>query len=106
MTCRIDVSTHFDANWFKRKFKSGFLNKMIMAVKTDAMSHFDNAAKKNVKDADHKYTADEMLPEDEKKLEKIQWKMTNKVAKDYIRLLLGWTRTKQKHLVDNVMMPV
>ena len=32
--------------------------------------------------------------------------MTNKVAKDYIRLLLGWTRTKQKHLVDNVMMPV
>ena len=32
--------------------------------------------------------------------------MTNKVAKDYIRLLLGWTRTKQKKVVDNVMMPV
>lgn len=104
MTCRIDVSTHFDANWYKRKFKSGFLNKMIMAVKTDAMSKISSTDVN--KNAGHVFTADEMLPEDEKKLEKIQWKMTNKVAKDYIRLLLGWTRTKQKKVVDNVMMPV
>ena len=57
--------------------------------------------------SDHKYTKDEELNASEKsKLDKLKWKMTNKVAKDYIRLLLGWTRTKQKKVVDNVMMPV
>lgn len=94
-TCRIDIRTNFDENWYKRKFKSGMLNKMIMAVKTDAMSHFDKGAKAHVKDADHKYTADEMLPSDQKKLDSIRWKMTNKVVTDYIRLLLGWTREKK-----------
>lgn len=104
MTCRIDVSTHFDANWYKRKFKSGFLNKILNVVKTEMRAH--SASNVKTKWTGHEYTSDEMLPEDEKKLEKIQWKMTNKVAKDYIRLLLGWTRTKQKKVVDNVMMPV
>ena len=103
VTCRIDVSTHFDENWYKRKFKSGFLNKMINAVKTAARSR--TAPNQKGKMDDHEYTADEMLPEEEKKLEKIQWKMTNKVAQDYIRLLLGWSRQKQKKLVDNVEMP-
>ena len=49
--------------------------------------------------AGHKYTADEMLPQDERKLDSISWKMTNKVAKDYISMLLGWSRDKIK-IVD------
>ena len=42
----------------------------------------------------HKYNMDTMEPADKKKLEKIQWNMTNKVCKDYISLLLGWSRKK------------
>ena len=86
---RIDIKTSFDDNWFKKQFKSGFLNKAIMAIKTDAMSRATVGSMK-----DHKYTADEMLPQDQRKLDSIKWKMTNKVAKDYISLLLGWSRDK------------
>lgn len=87
---RIDIKTSFDENWFKKKFKSGFLNKAIMAIKTDAMSRASTGSMK-----DHVYTQDEMLPQDKRKLDSIQWKMTNKVAKDYVQLLLGWSRDKK-----------
>ena len=38
-----------------------------------------------------------MLPQDKRKLDSLQWKMTNKVAKDYVALLLGWSRPKEKY---------
>jgi len=41
-----------------------------------------------------KFGQDIMQPEDEKKLDSMKWKMTNKVAKDYISLLLGYSRKK------------
>ena len=44
----------------------------------------------------HKYTADEMLPQDKRKLDSIKWKMTNKVAKDFISLFCGWSRSKKE----------
>ena len=91
LTFKINIQTNFDANWYKRKFKSGLLNKAIMAIKTDARSRQQSGSM-----AGHKYTADEMLPQDERKLDSISWKMTNKVAKDYISMLLGWSRDKIK----------
>jgi hypothetical protein len=94
--CRIDIHTNFDANWFKRKFKSGLLNKLIFAIKTDARSHLSDGAKARDPMANHKYTADEMLPQDTKKLDGIQWKMTNKAAKDFITYFMGWTRKKER----------
>ena len=36
-----------------------------------------------------------MEPSEKKKLDSIQWKMTNKVVKDYITYLLGWKRKKE-----------
>lgn len=36
---RIDVTTNFDENWYKRKFKSGLLNKLITGLKNQAMSY-------------------------------------------------------------------
>lgn len=59
---RIDIQTNFNEDWYKRKFKSGILNKMIFAIKTDARSHISPDAKARDPMADHKYTADEMLP--------------------------------------------
>ena len=103
VTCKIDVRTNFGEDWYKRKFKSGFLNKMIFAIKTDARSHSSSDHKNDM--TNHKYTADEMLPQDKKKLDSLQWKMTNKVAKDYISLLLGWSRPKEMHKVDGQPMP-
>lgn len=96
---RIDITTKFDKDWFTHKFKSGFLNKMILAIKTDARSH--SAPNNKNAMSGHKYTADEMLPQDERKLDSIKWKMTNKVAKDYISLLLGWSRKKEKKQGEN-----
>lgn len=96
MTFRIDIHTSFDEDWFKRKFKSGFLNKAIMAIKTDAASKMTDAATGDGMEKGHKYTQDEMLPGDRRKLDKIQWKMTTKVAKDYITYLLGWSRAKKR----------
>ena len=57
---RIDITTKFDKDWFTHKFKSGFLNKMIFAIKTDARSHSSPDVKTNM--TNHQYTADEMLP--------------------------------------------
>lgn len=68
---------------------------MIFAIKTDARSHSSPDVKTDM--TGHKYTADEMLPQDKKKLDSLQWKMTNKIAKDYISFLLGWTRKKEKY---------
>ena len=90
---KISIKTDFDENWYKNKFKSGFLNKIIFAIKTDIRSHSDV---KNDKWANHKYTKDEdLLPQEKRKLDSIKWKMTNKVAKDYISMLLGWSRKKE-----------
>lgn len=94
-TYRIDIETSFTDDWYKRKFKSGFLNKMIMGIKTVGRMGTPDSAKTSM--SGHKYTADEMLPQDKKKLDSLQWKMTNKIAKDYISFLLGWTRKKEKY---------
>ena len=97
---RITIKTNFDENWFKRKYKSGMLNGIINAVKTSAMARSaGTAAASNPEghpewQSGHKFTADEMLPADVKKLDSIRWKMTNKVAKDYVTYLLGWKRKK------------
>lgn len=99
MSMRIDIHTDFNETWFKRKFKSGILNKMIYAVKTDIMSNPNKSnGQEDYSRVNHKYTADEMLPEEKRKLDSIQWKMTNKVAKDYISMLLGWSRKKEYRL--------
>lgn len=90
-TYKIDIETNFDESWFKRKFKSGVLNKALMLFKTQAAKNYNNG---NVM-KDHVYTADEMLPQDARKLDSIQWKMTNKVAKDFVKLALGWSRNKE-----------
>ena len=103
-TYRIDVKTNFDDTWFKRKFKSGFLNKMIFAIKTDIRSRSPKDSIGTM--AGHKYTADEMLPADKRKLDSIQWKMTNKVAKDYITFLMGWSRKKELYKETNPPEPV
>lgn len=47
--------------------------------------------------AGHEYKADEMLPQDKRKLDSIKWKMTNKVAKDFITYLLGWSRETKRY---------
>ena len=57
---RIDISTNFDENWFKRKFKSGMLNALIMGIKTGARARASAGAEDEW--TGHKYTADEMLP--------------------------------------------
>lgn len=89
---RLDIKTDFNEQWYKRNFKSGLLNKALMTFKTAAMSKVTNP---NNPMKDHKYTADEMLPQDARKLDSIQWKMTNKVAEDFITYALGWSRKKQ-----------
>ena len=37
-----------------------------------------------------------MQPSEKKKLESIRWKMTNKVARDFISLFCGWSRSKKE----------
>lgn len=96
---RITIETKFDDNWYKNKFKSGFLNKMIFGIKTIGRMGTPDSAKTSM--SGHKYTKDEELNASEKrKLDSLKWKMTNKVAKDYISLLLGWSR-KKEYTVDN-----
>lgn len=36
-----------------------------------------------------------MTDADKRKLDGIKWKMTNKIASDYITYLLGWKRKKE-----------
>lgn len=57
---RIDIQTNFDDNWYKRKFKSGMLNALIMGFKTSARARTSAGAETEW--TGHKYTADEMLP--------------------------------------------
>ena len=105
MSMRIDIRTNFNETWYQNKFKSGFLNKAIMAIKTDIMSRVATNAQGASKGAGgdqmagHKYVKDEMLDHERRKLDNIQWKMTNKVAKDFISMLLGWSRKKE--LIQN-----
>ena len=73
---------------------------MIFAIKTDARSHGTEDMNKSDPMANHKYTADEMLPQDVRKLDSLQWKMTNKVAKDFINLFMGWSRKKERYPDD------
>lgn len=87
-----------------RKFKSGMWNKILFTIKTDMRSHSQGGSKGEW--TDHKYTADEMLPQDKRKLDSLQWKMTNKVAKDYVELLLGWSRPREKYQDVQGMEPV
>ena len=93
-TYKIEIKTNFNEDWYKKRFKSGFLNKIIFAIKTDARSHSSPDHKNDM--TNHKYTADEMLPQDKRKLDSIKWKMTNKVAKDFISLFCGWSRSKKE----------
>lgn len=96
---RITIETKFDDNWYKNKFKSGFLNKMIFGIKTIGRMGTPDSAKTSM--SGHKYTKDEELNASEKrKLDSLKWKMTNKVAKDYVSLLLGWSR-KKEYTVEN-----
>lgn len=94
ISMRIDIKTNFNDTWYKRKFKSGFLNKVIDTVKTSIHSHAD-VTKDNDEFRNKKFSADQMEPGDKRKLDSLQWKMTNKVAKDFISMLLGWSRKKQ-----------
>lgn len=97
---RIDIKTSFNDDWYKRKFKSGLLNKAIFAVKTAAMADAKRGGSQQ-QYAGHKYTADEeLLPQEKRKLDDIQWKMTNKVAKDFISLFCGWSRKKEMFQVS------
>lgn len=106
-TCRIDIRTNFDENWYKRKFKSGMLNKMIYAIKTDAMKNAPPGVQANdTNKFGHKWSADTMEDGEKRKLDSIRWKMTNKVANDYIRLLLGWTRKKEMYMEDGNYKPM
>ena len=84
---------------------------MLFAIKTDAVSHASqdlqnkSSGFKN-STIGHEYTADEMLPQDKRKLDKIKWKMTNKVAKDYVAYLLGWSRKKEAVVEGGKYKPV
>ena len=99
---RITIKTDFNDDWYKHKFKSGLLNKMIFAIKTDAMSRTSPTVKANdTNRVGHKYTADEMLPEEKRKLDSIRWRMTNKDAKDFVTQLLGWSRKKEKKMAED-----
>lgn len=53
---RITITTNFDDKWYTSNFKSGLLNKVIMAIKTDARSRVSPDAKARDPMADHKYT--------------------------------------------------
>ena len=90
---RIDVTTNFDENWYKRKFKSGMLNKLIVGLKNQAMSFTPDDIKQ--KYGDKKYSVDDMTDADKSKLDGIKWKMTNKITTAYITYLLGWKRWKR-----------
>ena len=105
VSMRITINTNFDENWYKNKFKSGFLNKMIFGIKTIGRMGTPDSAKTSM--SGHKYTKDEELNASEKrKLDSLKWKMTNKVAKDYISLLLGWSRKKTYTIEGDKKKPV
>ena len=81
------------------------LNKILFAIKTDMRSHTSAGVKNQW--TDHKYTADEdLLPQEKRRLNSLQWKMTNKVANDYISLLLGWSRERVMYKDEKGMEPV
>ena len=99
LAVKISISTNFTNDWYTHKFKSGLLNKLLFYTKTVMRSNVPDNAKQHVKMAGHEYTQDEMLPQDKRKLDKIKWNMTNKVSKDYISQLLGWSREKTKRKI-------
>ena len=59
MSMRIDIKTNFTEDWYKAKFKSGFLNKMIDTVKTEIHKNADTT-RDNQAYRDKKYDADTM----------------------------------------------
>ncbi len=79
------------------------LNALIMGLKTAARARTSVGGETEW--TGHKYTAGEMLPQDIRKLDGIQWKMTNKVTYDYIKYLLGWSREKNKVRSGTGFMP-
>ena len=97
-TWRIDIKTDFGEDWFKRKFKSGLLNRVIMGVRNTMRDQLSDAAKAHLpKSSTEHLSPDEMTAADKRKLDGIQWKMTNKVAKDYVSMLLGYSRKKEMY---------
>ena len=103
-TYRIDIRTNFNDDWYKKTFKSGLINAFIRAVKTDARAHTSQDAKTQW--TNHKYTYDEMLPQEKKKLDSLQWKMTNKVAYSFLTSFLGWSRDKEKYIDESTGKPL
>ena len=106
---RIDIRTNFNEDWFKKKFKSGLLNAAIRAIKTSALNNVSPDVKakgEQYSNAGHKFTYDQMEPSEKKKLDSLQWSMTNKVAKMFIQTLLGWSRKKQKYIDEKTDQPM
>lgn len=101
---KINITANLTPDWFQKNYKGGLINKMIMGIKTGAMSQLSPDSKNPMKD--HKYVQNEMLPQDERKLEKLKWEITNKVAKTYITNLLGWSRKKLKKIDEKSGQPV
>jgi hypothetical protein len=101
---KITITSNLTPDWFQKKYKGGLINKMIMGIKTGAMHQLAPNSKNPMKD--HKYVQNEMLPQDERKLEKLKWEITNKVAKTYITNLLGWSRKKLKKIDEKSGDPV
>jgi hypothetical protein len=56
-TYKIEIKTNFNDEWYKKRFKSGFLNKVIMGIKT--VGRMGPGAKTSM--SGHKYTQDEEL---------------------------------------------
>lgn len=90
---RIDVTTNFDENWYKRKYKSGLLNKLLVGYRNMALTNMTQAGRDRYGLKER--APDEMTDADKRKLDGLKWKMTNKIAYDYIALLLGYSRKKE-----------
>ena len=61
------------------------------------MAHSANTAAASDKSG-HKYTQNDDLEGGElRKLDSIKWKMTNKVAKDFVTIFCGWSRKKEMY---------
>ena len=57
---KINITANLTPDWFQKNYKGGLINKMIMGIKTGAMSQLSPDSKNPMKD--HKYVQNEMLP--------------------------------------------
>ena len=60
-TYKIEIKTNFNDDWYKKRFKSGFLNKVIDTVKTSIHAHAD-VTRDNDEYRNKKFSADQMEP--------------------------------------------